>query len=95
MATHPNDLSAVRAPLETAHGLPNAHYVDPAMFEEEKHAVLFASWAGLAVAADVPENGDAVPLEFAGIPLLLIRDRAGQVRVFENICRHRGMILVS
>ncbi|WP_377506291.1 aromatic ring-hydroxylating dioxygenase subunit alpha [Octadecabacter sp. R77987] len=95
MATHPSDLSAVRAPLETAHGLSNAHYVDPAMFEEEKHAVLFASWSGLAVAADVPENGDAVPMEFAGIPLLLIRDREGQVRVFENICRHRGMILVS
>ncbi|MFT5742638.1 MAG: choline monooxygenase [Paracoccaceae bacterium] len=95
MANTPSDLSAVRAPLETAQGLPNAHYVDPAMYEVEKHAVLFASWSGLAVAADVPENGDAVPMEFAGIPLLLLRDREGQVRVFQNICRHRGMILVS
>lgn len=89
------DLSAVRRPIEQAQGLPNAHYTDPAVFDEEKHAVLFATWAGLAVASEVPETGDAKPITFLGIPLLLIRDSDGQVRVFENICRHRGMILVD
>jgi len=49
----------------------------------------------LAVASEVPEPGDAKPIEFLGIPLLLIRGRDGVVRVFENICRHRGMILVA
>ncbi len=90
-----SDLSAVRRDVENAQGLPNAHYIDPVVFEEEKHAVLFANWTGLAVTSDVPENGDAKPIEFLGIPLLLIRDKSGQVRVFQNICRHRGMILVS
>ncbi|MGV6811052.1 MAG: aromatic ring-hydroxylating oxygenase subunit alpha [Brevirhabdus sp.] len=89
------DLSAVRAPLERANGLPNAHYTDAGVYEEEKHALLFKGWAGLAVAAQVPEPGDAVPLDFMGVPLLLLRDREGEVRVFENICRHRGMILVE
>lgn len=89
------DLSNVRAPLDTANGLPNAHYIDPAVFDEEKHALLFSQWAGLAVAADVPDPGDAVPLTFLGAPLLLIRDKDGEVRVFQNICRHRGMILVD
>ena len=89
------DLQQVRRPIESATGLPNAHYVDPAMFEEEKHAVLGANWAGLAVAADVPESGDAKPIQFLGQPLLLLRDKGGQVRVFLNICRHRGMILVE
>ena len=88
-------LDAVRQPVETAHGLPNAHYTDADVFDLEKHAVLSSSWAGLAVTADVPEVGDAKPVEFLGIPLLLVRDRQGQVRVFQNICRHRGMILVA
>lgn len=91
----PTSLDAVRRPVDTANGLPNAHYIDPAMWDEEKNAVLLANWAGLAVAAQVPEPGDAVPIEFLDIPLLLIRDHDGQVRVFENTCRHRGMILVA
>ncbi|HAW47443.1 MAG TPA: (2Fe-2S)-binding protein, partial [Roseovarius sp.] len=84
------DLGQVRASVEAARGLPNAHYTDPAVFAEERQALLFSQWAGLAVAADVPEPGDAKPLEFLGVPLLLIRDKEGTVRVFENICRHRG-----
>ncbi|MEL6960940.1 MAG: Rieske 2Fe-2S domain-containing protein, partial [Pseudomonadota bacterium] len=91
----PADLSNVRRPVETANGLPNAHYTDPATFHREAEATLKSTWAGLAVGADVPEAGDAKPLEFLGIPLLLLRDRDGDVRVFQNICRHRGMILVD
>ncbi|APX11255.1 aromatic ring-hydroxylating oxygenase subunit alpha [Tateyamaria omphalii] len=89
------DMDAVRQPIASAHGLPNAHYIDPGVFEEERSALLMAGWSGLAVASDVAEPGDAVPLTFLGMPLLLLRDRTGQVRVFYNICRHRGMILVD
>lgn len=90
-----HDLSVVRRPVETANGLPNAHYVDPTVFDEEKSALLFSGWAGLAVAADVPEIGDAVPMTFMDLPLFIVRDKSNQVRVFQNICRHRGMILIS
>jgi phenylpropionate dioxygenase-like ring-hydroxylating dioxygenase large terminal subunit len=89
------DLSTVRRPIAEANGLPNAHYTDVGVFEEEKHALLFANWSGLTVAAEVPEPGDAVPITFLGMPLLVIRDRNNAVRVFQNICRHRGMILVE
>lgn len=89
------ELSAVRQPISSARGLPNAHYIDDMVHAEENQALLARQWAGLAVAADVPESGDAQPISFMGIPLLLIRDRSGAVRVFENTCRHRGMILVS
>lgn len=89
------DLSTVIRPIEAANGLPNAHYIDPAVHEEEREAVLFDNWAGLGVASEVPEPGDAKPLDFLGVPLLMLRDRAGKLRVYHNICRHRGMILVS
>ena len=87
-------MSPLDAPLPTR-GLPNAHYTDPATIEAESRACLLTTWAGLAVASDVPEPGDAVPIDFLGIPLLLIRTREGAVKVFQNVCRHRGMILVT
>ncbi len=89
------DLTTVRRPIDEAGGLPNAHYTDPNVFAEETRAALTSTWAGLAVAGQVPEPGDAIPMDFAGAPLLLLRDRSGTVRVFQNVCSHRGMILVS
>ena len=64
------DLSAVRQSVDKANGLPNAHYIDPDIFQEERDALLFSQWSGLAVAADVPDVGDAVPLDFLGMPML-------------------------
>ncbi|GMG84070.1 aromatic ring-hydroxylating dioxygenase subunit alpha [Paralimibaculum aggregatum] len=95
MTVTDSDLAAVSAPVEQARGLPNACYTDPAHFAREADAVFFASWAGLAFAADAPEPGDVKPVRFLGQPLLLARDREGVLRVFLNVCRHRGMILVE
>ncbi|MEM6478942.1 MAG: Rieske (2Fe-2S) protein, partial [Pseudomonadota bacterium] len=91
----PSALDAVRRPIDQANGLPNAHYTDSEIFKQEAKATLLSTWAGLGVAADVPEKGDAKPIEFLGIPLLLLRDKEGVLRVFQNICRHRGMVLVD
>ncbi len=91
----PTNLHAVRQSVSIAKGLPNAHYIDPLVYEEERQVLLFDQWAGLCVAADVPTPCDAVPLTFLGLPLLLLRDKEGHVRVFQNTCRHRGMILVE
>jgi phenylpropionate dioxygenase-like ring-hydroxylating dioxygenase large terminal subunit len=30
-----------------------------------------------------------------GRPLLMVRDKEGRVRVYDNVCRHRGMILID
>lgn len=95
MTAPTTDLTSVHQPIATAHGLPNAHYIDPAIYAEERDALLFGTWAGLGVAAEVPEIGDAKPVDFLGMPLLIVRDKSGAVRVFQNICRHRGMILVD
>ncbi|AHD03427.1 aromatic ring-hydroxylating oxygenase subunit alpha [Leisingera methylohalidivorans] len=88
-------LAPVMAPVNVANGLPNAHYIDPAVFAEEKRSVLFANWSGIGFGKDVPEPGYAKPVDFLGMPLLIVRDTDGAVGVFQNTCRHRGMILVE
>ena len=89
------NISQVLHPIENALGLPNAHYESPHTYEEERYALLFNNWAGCAIASDVPEPGDAVPVEFVGMPLLLVRGLDRKVRVFQNTCRHRGMTLLD
>lgn len=87
-------LQRVLKPISSASGLPNEHYLDQETFESERDQVFFKNWAALAFGKDVPQKADAVPITFLGMPLLLVRDDEDQVRVFQNTCRHRGMILV-
>ncbi len=95
MSVRPSDLAAVTRPVAAARGLPNPCYVDPGALEDEKRRVFFSGWAGIGFAGDAPNPGDARPLTFLGQPLLMLRDREGVLRVFFNVCRHRGMILVE
>lgn len=94
-ATPYTELSQVLQPLENACGLPNAHYTSQAVFDEERRAVLFSRWAGVGFSCDVPNPGDVNPIRFMGMPLLLVHDHDGTIAVFQNTCRHRGMILVD
>jgi len=89
------ELDAVTKHVAEARGLPNQHYVDPETFALEREKILFATWSGIGFGKDVPNEGDAAPVDFLGMPLLLVRDAVGDVRVYQNTCRHRGMILVE
>ena len=89
-----SQLDTVLNPVETARGLPNAHYISDETFAHERDAVLFANWAGIGFAKDIAP-GEAMPIDFVGMPLIAVRSREGDLRVFQNTCRHRGMILVD
>ena len=88
-------LDNVLTSVNKARGLPNEHYISQEVFQQEKQQVLFDNWSGIGFGKDVPEPGDAKPVNFLGMPLLIVRDKDGSIGVFQNICRHRGMILVE
>ncbi len=82
-------------PIGEATGLPNVTYVDGDYFRLERDAVMAHTWAGIAFTDSIPHRPYAQPIEFMGLPLLAVRDRHGTLRVFHNVCSHRGMKLVS
>lgn len=89
------DLQRAARPIETATGLSNAFYTEADVYQREQRELFFSQWCGVGFAKDAPAPGDAAPITFLGMPLLLVRDRDGTLRVFQNTCRHRGMILVE
>ena len=76
-------------------GLPNTHYTDHGTWQQERDRVVAKTWAGLGFGADIQEAGCVFPVNFMGLPLLMVRDTEGVARVFHNVCSHRGMTLVA
>ena len=85
----------VTRPIETALGLPNRAYTDEAFLDAERERVLGRGWIAVAFSHDVPAPGDLFPASAAGQPLLVVRDANRSIRVFHNVCRHRGTRLVD
>ena len=82
-------------PPGKAKGLPGHAYTDPDFFTYEREHLFAPSWAALAFEHDVPTKGSAIPIDFMGLPLLMLRDQSDKIRVYENTCRHRGMRLLD
>lgn len=82
-------------PLERLTGLPNQAYTsnDFALFERDR--ILARTWVCIGIGAHLKPGGWAQPVDLLGLPLLLLRDRKDAVRVFHNVCSHRGMRLVE
>jgi len=81
--------------IEEASRLPNLLYNDPALFTQERDRLFAKTWSGIGFAGDLPELGYVKPIYFMGLPLVIIRDRDDAIRVFHNVCSHRGMMLIN
>ena len=81
-----DEIAAVFAPSDRARTLPPRAYLDADFFQRERAEVFWGGWAALCLEDSVPNAGDAIPLDFVGAPLLVVRGHDGNVRVFHNIC---------
>lgn len=70
--------------------LPQAFYVDPAMHEADLKAVFETEWLFACNACEIKNPGDYLTLEVGDNPIVVLRDRDGEIRAFHNVCRHRG-----
>ena len=86
--------ATVDRPIAEAVGLPNRTYTSPEFFQLELERIVAPSWACLGHTCDVPQPGDLRPMRLFGEPLLMARAIGGTVRVFHNVCSHRGNELV-
>ena len=91
----PNKIEVVKNPIEKAHGLPNECYLNNDYLEFEKEKIFKNNWTMIGVASSVLNPGDAKPFNLLGIPILIVRNKENEVKVFHNVCSHRGFKLVD
>ncbi|MDA0704125.1 MAG: aromatic ring-hydroxylating dioxygenase subunit alpha [Proteobacteria bacterium] len=86
-----------RLPVEDprARGLPPHCYTSEEWFKAEVERIFMRSWIFLGRVQRVPAAGDYLAIDYAGVPLLILRDRDGSLRAFANSCRHRGAKLLE
>ena len=88
-------LDIVSKPIHKAHGLPNECYTNKEYTLIERKKLFEDKWIVIGAASALPEIGDAKPIDLLGIPILIVRTKANQIKVFHNVCSHRGLKLVS
>jgi choline monooxygenase len=91
----PKKIEVVKNPIEKAHGLPNECYLNDDYLEFEKEKVFKNNWTMIGVASSVPNPGDAKPFNLLDIPILIVRNKDNEIKVFHNVCSHRGFKLVE
>ena len=88
-------LDVVKKPISKAHGLPNECYTSKEYSLIERKKLFENKWVVVGTASSLPNSGDIKPFDLLGIPLLLVRNKKGKIKVFHNICSHRGSKLVT
>ncbi|MDX1735114.1 MAG: Rieske (2Fe-2S) protein, partial [Halioglobus sp.] len=75
--------------------VPVSAYTDPQRYEVERERLFLNRPQVLGHASQLAAAGDAIAWDWLGLPLLTLRDNAGNIATFKNVCRHRGMRLVQ
>ena len=88
-------LDVVNNSIEKAHGLPNECYTSKDYTLIERKKLFEDKWIVAGVASSIPEIGDVKPIDILGMPILILRNKQNEVKVFHNVCSHRGVKLVS
>jgi len=75
--------------------LPSESYTESSYHNLEMQHVYECSWAAIGFASEFQSDPEAKPITFLGKALLVTQNDQGEIHVFENVCRHRGHLLIE
>jgi len=85
--------------IAVAHTIHTDFYNSPQVFELCKERIFAPSYQFVGHADLVPESESVFPLvlleSYLSEPLLLTRDKVGDIRLLSNVCTHRGNLLAE
>ncbi len=75
--------------------LPAWAYLDPDVYEREKHEIFYRTWAYAGWVGDLRAPGDYITAELLDQSVIVMRGRDGALQGFHNVCQHRGHRLLE
>ena len=91
----PRHYQPVRRPLLDAETMPVWCYTSEAFYRREVERIFHKAWNFIGAADRLRDPGDYFTINFAGVPIIVLRDTEGELRAFANSCRHRGSALLE
>lgn len=82
-------------PFAQARAMPKSVYTDAGFLALEQDRIFRKEWLCAGRAEALPNAGDYMTMQIAGEPVIVLRDRGGQVRAMSNVCRHRMSTLLE
>lgn len=72
------------------HRIKRSAFNDPELFDLEMKHIFEGNWIYLAHESQIPNNGDYYTTHIGRQPVMITRNRAGELNCFINACAHRG-----
>jgi len=76
--------------IEGARTLPGRYYTSEDVLAEERELVFRREWICVGRSNALAASGDYLLADIAGESIIVVRDKAGELHAFYNLCRHRG-----
>ena len=90
----PAAIEAVMRPTAQAGGLPSIAYTSQAFLDLEYELLFAPGWIYAGRASALAAPGAARPIVVVGQPLILMKNREGEIKAFHNVCSHRNALIL-
>lgn len=75
--------------------LDRSFYTDPDVFQLDMELIWYRQWLFAGHDCELTRPGSFFTVKIGDHPVIVLRDRQGQVRAFHNSCRHRGSLVCT
>jgi glycine betaine catabolism A len=83
-------LKTTQIAIDGARTLPRRYYLAPEVFAEEAEKIFARRWLCVGREDRIAGPGDYFLQQVGNESIIVLRDQAGTVRAYYNVCRHRG-----
>ena len=71
------------------------HFTSEEFYRHEVEEIFSKEWICVGHAKEIPHVGDYFSVQLVDEPLLIVRNKDGDVRAMSSVCRHRMMLVVK